>query len=188
MWPLWRGHFWPQGHTLNKLGKGLLCDATYQISKLYAPWLQRRRFLKFSSWKSIFSLCDLVMLWTRTIWTIFKEGHIRIIPTKFGQNPASSLGGDILWSNCWRRTTHDGRRTSNDHNDVAHGVATRKRNVILCITSIITELYIELWRVLYMSLFLAYNYIKQVMNKNYIIKGRISNPEGHFCNCLIVHV
>ena len=25
----------------------------------------------------------------------FKEGHIRIIPTKFGQNPASSLG-DVL--------------------------------------------------------------------------------------------
>ena len=30
----------------------------------------------------------------------FKEGHIRIIPTKFGQNPASSLGGDVLWSIC----------------------------------------------------------------------------------------
>ena len=27
-------------------------------------------------------------------WTIFKEGNIRIILTKFGQNPASSLGGD----------------------------------------------------------------------------------------------
>ena len=24
----------------------------------------------------------------------FKEGHIRIIPTKFGQNQAGSLGGD----------------------------------------------------------------------------------------------
>ena len=25
-----------------------------------------------------------------------KEAHIRIIPTKFGQNPASSLGGDVF--------------------------------------------------------------------------------------------
>ena len=27
---------------------------------------------------------------------------------KFGQNPASSLG-DVLWSNCWLNTTHDGQ-------------------------------------------------------------------------------
>ena len=31
-----------QGHDLNKLGRGSLSDATYQISRLYA-------FLKFSS-------------------------------------------------------------------------------------------------------------------------------------------
>ena len=29
-----RGHFKPQGYNLNKLGKGLLGDATYQLSKL----------------------------------------------------------------------------------------------------------------------------------------------------------
>ena len=118
MWPLGHGHFWPQGHNLNKFGWGPLGDATYQISKLYALWFQRRRFLKFSSWKSIFSLCDLVMLWTRTIWTIFLKRvliFIRIIPTKFGQNPAGSLG-DVLWSNCWGRMTGDTRQTSNDHN------------------------------------------------------------------------
>ena len=28
------GHFWPQGHDLNKFGRGLLDDATNQISKL----------------------------------------------------------------------------------------------------------------------------------------------------------
>ena len=28
-------------------------------------------------------------------WIIIKEGHIRIIPAKFGQNQASSLG-DVL--------------------------------------------------------------------------------------------
>ena len=27
------------------------------------------------------------MHWTGTIWTILKEDHIRIITTKFGQNP-----------------------------------------------------------------------------------------------------
>ena len=29
-----RGHFWPQGYNLNKLSRGPLGDATYQISKL----------------------------------------------------------------------------------------------------------------------------------------------------------
>ena len=28
-------HFWPQWHNLNNLGRGLLGDATYQISSLY---------------------------------------------------------------------------------------------------------------------------------------------------------
>ena len=28
------GHFWPQGHNLNKLSGGSLDDATYQISRL----------------------------------------------------------------------------------------------------------------------------------------------------------
>ena len=30
---LWWNHFWPQGHNLNKFGRGLLSDATYQIIK-----------------------------------------------------------------------------------------------------------------------------------------------------------
>ena len=33
---------------------------------------------------------------TGPIWTIFKEGHIKLIPAKFGQNPARGLGGDVL--------------------------------------------------------------------------------------------
>ena len=28
------GQFWPQGYNLNKLGRGLLGDATYQIPRL----------------------------------------------------------------------------------------------------------------------------------------------------------
>ena len=30
----WQGHSWPKGHNLNKLGRGPLGDATYQISRL----------------------------------------------------------------------------------------------------------------------------------------------------------
>ena len=32
IWPLGRGHFWPKGYNLNKLGRGPLGDATYHIS------------------------------------------------------------------------------------------------------------------------------------------------------------
>ena len=41
------GHFWPQGYILNKLDRGLLGDAKYQISRVWAFWFQTRRFLKF---------------------------------------------------------------------------------------------------------------------------------------------
>ena len=62
-----RDLFWHQGYNLNNLGRGLLGDATYQISMFLAFWFQTRRFLMFSSRKSILSLCDLDMQWTRTI-------------------------------------------------------------------------------------------------------------------------
>ena len=29
-----RGNFWTHGHIVNKYGRGLLADATYQISRL----------------------------------------------------------------------------------------------------------------------------------------------------------
>ena len=41
-------------------------------------------------------MCDLDMQRTKAIWTILKDGYIRFISAKFGQNPASSLGGDAL--------------------------------------------------------------------------------------------
>ena len=41
-------HFWSQRHYLNKLGRGPLGDATYQISRLEALWFQTRRFFMFS--------------------------------------------------------------------------------------------------------------------------------------------
>ena len=59
-----------------------------------------KRCLKFSSYKIYFSLCDLDMQRTWTIWKIIKEGYISIIPVKFGQNPTSSLGGDVIKDNC----------------------------------------------------------------------------------------
>ena len=54
-----RGHFWPKGLNLKKLGKGPLDGATYQISLSRHCGFRQEEFLKFSSRKSIFSLCDL---------------------------------------------------------------------------------------------------------------------------------
>ena len=36
------------------------------------------------------------MQWTGTIWTTWKEDQPMIILVKFGQNPISGLGGDIV--------------------------------------------------------------------------------------------
>ena len=41
------GQFWPQGYNLNRLGRRLLDNASYQISRLYALWFQTRRFFMF---------------------------------------------------------------------------------------------------------------------------------------------
>ena len=85
---------------MNKLGRGPLGDAKYQISRLCAFWIQTRRFLKFSSQKSIFSLCDLDMQRTRTIWTNLVEGHPLVICVKLFQNWARGLGGVAVYVNC----------------------------------------------------------------------------------------
>ena len=53
-------------------------------------------FFKFLVKKSNFSSWDLDMQWTGTIWTTLKEDLPRIIPVKFGQNPISGLGGDVV--------------------------------------------------------------------------------------------
>ena len=65
--------FISQTHNLNRLGSGLLVDATYKISRLYALWLQTRRCLTFVSQKSIFSRCDLDMQWTKTFEQLLKR-------------------------------------------------------------------------------------------------------------------
>ena len=41
------GHYWLQGYNFNKLGRGSLGDASYQISKLYALWFQTRIYFMF---------------------------------------------------------------------------------------------------------------------------------------------
>ena len=41
--------FWPQGHNRNKLGRVLLGDGTYLISRLYALLFQTRILSKFSA-------------------------------------------------------------------------------------------------------------------------------------------
>ena len=128
IWDLGRGHFWPQGYYLNNIGRGPLGDATYQISQLYALWFQRR-FLKFSSWKSIFSLCDLDMQWTGT------RGHIRIIPTKFGQNPASSPLKQLLTTEDRQGITDDTRQTSNNHKSSPWGKGSGELKMIRALES-----------------------------------------------------
>ena len=40
---------------------------------------------------------DLDIQRTETIWTFIIEAHIRITHAKFSQNPASSLGHDVVW-------------------------------------------------------------------------------------------
>ena len=46
------GHFYPQGYNLNKLGRGLLGGATYQLSSLWSLRCQTSRgFFTFSLYK-----------------------------------------------------------------------------------------------------------------------------------------
>ena len=37
-----RGYFWPKEHYLNKLGRGILGDATYQILRHYTLWFKTK--------------------------------------------------------------------------------------------------------------------------------------------------
>ena len=58
LWPPGRGPIWPQGHHMNNLIRGLLGDATYEISKLCTFYFQRRKHLKFSFFVPVFQTCD----------------------------------------------------------------------------------------------------------------------------------
>ena len=52
------GHFWPHEYNFNKLGRGLLVDASYQISRLKALWFKTRRFFHVSPYISLCKTCD----------------------------------------------------------------------------------------------------------------------------------
>ena len=54
LWPPGRGQFWPQVHSMKKLGRGPQGDATYKISNLYAIQFQRRRILKIGFFVAMF--------------------------------------------------------------------------------------------------------------------------------------
>ena len=57
--PQGRDNFYPQGDHLNKLGRGPLGDATFQISRLWALWFQTSRlFLCFPYISLCIITCD----------------------------------------------------------------------------------------------------------------------------------
>ena len=74
-------------HANNERCRSAWAQADQHLYYLPArKWFQIWRFLKFSFQKSILSPFDLVMQQTGTIWTFIEEGHIRIVPSTFGQN------------------------------------------------------------------------------------------------------
>ena len=53
-----RGYFLPQEHNLNKHGRGLLGDAAYHLSRLYALWFETRRFFHIFPYISQCKICN----------------------------------------------------------------------------------------------------------------------------------
>ena len=97
-----QGQFWPQGHHKNKLGRGQLADATYQISKHYFFLFQRRKILKFSFFVPMFQTCDTpgrASFDPRSIiWTILVEVHYKMLHTKYQSSAPSSFREDKFQS------------------------------------------------------------------------------------------
>ena len=59
------------------------------------------------------------------MYNFIKEGHIRIIPAKFGKNPASSLGGDVFEA----IVDNAGHTTDNGHPVIAIALLEPKAQV-----------------------------------------------------------
>ena len=108
----WQPCFLTNPNGLNNLGRGSPKEHFCKILLKSVQWFLTRRFFEFLVKKSIFSSCDLHMQWTGTIWTTLKEDQPRIIPVKFGQNPISGLGGDVV-----KRLWTDGRTDDDDDDD-----------------------------------------------------------------------
>ena len=86
---LMRGHFWPQGYNLNKLGRGSLYYTTYQKSRLYALLFQTW-FFHVAPYKSLCKICDpptppvRVIFGPRAIiWTNLVQVYKMILHTKY---------------------------------------------------------------------------------------------------------
>ena len=92
----WRPCFLTNPNGLNNLGRGSPKEHFCKIILKSVQWFLTRRFFKFLVKKSIFSSYDLDMQRTGTFLKTLKEDQPRINPVKFGQNPISGLGGDVV--------------------------------------------------------------------------------------------
>ena len=103
------GPLWPQGHHMNNLGRGPLGDATYQISKLYSFYLQRRRF------SNILLFLSFWLSWQPELLVKFNllNNFGRALPKKHPCQVSSRLAQWFRKRRCLKKlwTTHDGRRT-----------------------------------------------------------------------------
>ena len=100
--PLGWGKFWAKGHHMNKLGKGVLGNATYQISKLHALHFQRRKVLKIGCFVPMF---HLVTLRCRAnfdprgiIWKDLVKVHKEMLHTKYQSYTPFSFRESEFWS------------------------------------------------------------------------------------------
>ena len=111
------------GHDLNKLGRGLLDDATYQISMLQALWFQTRRFFQCFSYISLCKTCDPrggpIFGPRGIIWTNLVEVHSMMLHTKYqGSRPCGFRQESSrfermkhLKTNCFKHSYIDPRKT-----------------------------------------------------------------------------
>ena len=94
--------FWPQGHFMNKLGRGIQGDATYKISNLYTFQFQRRRILKTGFFVHMFRFVTprgCASFDPRDIiWTNFVEVHKEMLYTKYQSSRPSSFRDEEFWS------------------------------------------------------------------------------------------
>ena len=92
--PLTRGHLGPWDLHLNKLGRGPLGNATYQISNIWAKWFWRRRFLNIFLWFEPRTPCHGAILDPGTlVWTNLVKDHQAMLHTKF-QAPVPCSSGE----------------------------------------------------------------------------------------------
>ena len=98
MWLHGRGIFDHRGQ-INKLGRGLLNEVHTNYQGSIGLVVSAKNKLKVFIPRTYFNSFYQVKQKTGTIWSINKEDHIKFTPAKFGRNPASSIGGGVLWIN-----------------------------------------------------------------------------------------